>query len=267
MNMHPPALAPELAIMQMNPRTWLQRQEGGARSLRLFCFSHAGGSAAGYRSWQADLDPAIEVCAVQLPGRGARLGEPALRSLPLLVRMLAQIIASQDDMPFAFFGHSLGGLLAFEVARYCQSKGMAMPEQLFVSGSAAPRCRLLSRRLHELNDSDLIAALRTYQGAPAAALDNAELMAMMLPTIRADFALAADYEYRIAAPLDIPITVLGGAHDPHVPFKHLHGWQAETTEPVRLHCFEGDHFFIQSARESLLACLDQELRQLLGVAA
>jgi surfactin synthase thioesterase subunit len=267
MNMHLPISSHDLSAMPMNPRLWLQRQPGGARSMRLFCFSHAGGSAAGYRSWQAGLDPSIEVCAVQLPGRGARLGEPALRSLPLLVRTLARIVAGQDDMPFAFFGHSLGGLLAFELARYCQAEGLAMPEQLFVSGSAAPRCRLLRRRLHELDDADLIDALRTYQGAPAEALENAELMALMLPTIRADFALAADYEYRIAAPLDIPITVLGGAHDPHVPFKHLHGWQAETTEPVRLHCFEGDHFFIQSERDALLACLDQELRQLLGVAA
>lgn len=235
--------------------------------MRLFCFSYAGGSAASYYSWQAALDPAIEVCAIALPGRGARLGEPPVRSLALLVETLARIIGRERDLPFAFFGHSLGALVAFEVARHCQRNGAPMPERLFLSGSAAPPNRPLSRRLHELDDASLIAALRQYNGAPAAVLDEPELMALMLPTVRADFALAADYAYQREPALAVPLSVYGGEHDQHVCFDGLKQWRHETTGPTSLHCFPGDHFFIQSARQAVLAQLKSELTAMLKIAA
>lgn len=253
--------------MNLDRSRWLVRQPGAQRRMRLFCFSYAGGSAASYYAWQAKLGPAIEVCAIQLPGRGARLDELPLRSLALLVEMLAQVIAGEDELPFAFFGHSLGGLLAFELARHCQRRGRAMPERLFVSGCAAPRRRGPSRRLHELGDADLIAALRQYNGAPAAVLDEPELMALMLPTVRADFALAADYAYRGGEPLALPISVYGGEHDPHVRFEDLALWQDETNEAIGLHRFPGDHFFIQSATDAVLAHLRAQLTPMCEVAA
>ncbi|MDQ1831846.1 thioesterase II family protein [Massilia scottii] len=253
--------------MNIERNRWLVRQPGAQRRMRLFCLSYAGGSAASYYPWQAALDPAIEVCAIQLPGRGARLDEPPMRSLALVVETLAQVIDLGDELPFAFFGHSLGGLLAFELARYCQRRAGPVPERLFVSGSVAPRRRLLSRRLHELGDADLIAALRQYNGAPAAALDQPELMALMLPTVRADFALAADYEYRSGPPLALPVSVYGGDRDPHVAFDDLSDWQDETTETIRLHRFAGDHFFIQSARDAVLAQMQAELMQMIEEAA
>jgi len=253
--------------MHIDRNNWLVSQPGPARRMRLYCFSYAGGSAASYYAWQGQLDPAIEVCAIQLPGRGARLCEPPLRSLAVLVDMLAHVIEDGDGLPFAFFGHSLGGLLAFELARDCQRRGRAMPERLFVSGSAAPQCRALSRRLHELNDVELIAALRQYNGAPAAVLDNPELMELMLPTVRADFALSADYVYRAGERLAIPISVYGGDRDPHVRFEELAHWQDETGEPVKMQCFPGDHFFIQSAREAVLAQLGIELAELMAETA
>lgn len=246
-------------MINIDRNNWLVTQPGPARRMRLYCFSYAGGSAASYYAWQGRLDPAIEVCAIELPGRGARLSESPLRSLAVLIEVLAHVIDGDDGLPFAFFGHSLGGLLAFELARYCQRRGCAMPERLFVSGSAAPQCRAPSRRLHELNDVDLIAALRHYNGAPSAVLDNPELMELMLPTVRADFALAADYEYRAGELLAIPISVYGGDGDPHVRYEDLAHWQDETCEPITMRCFPGDHFFIQSAREAVLVQLGIEL--------
>lgn len=252
--------------MSKNP--WLLRQPARETArLRLFCFSYAGGSAAAYHGWQAGLPAAVEVCAVQLPGRGERLLEPALRSLPVLVDALAAMLAREDDTPFAFFGHSLGALLAFELARHLRRTGRGLPVQLLVSGSVAPRQRMLSRRLHELGDAELLAALRLYNGAPAAALDHPELMELMLPTIRADFALAADYRYAPEAPLPLPVRALGGAHDPHVPFAGLQDWQEESTEPLRRYSFQGDHFFIQGERESVLGVLRCELLRQLEVLA
>ncbi|MES2740498.1 MAG: alpha/beta fold hydrolase [Pseudomonadota bacterium] len=249
--------------MDLERERWLVRQPGAGRRLRLFCFSYAGGSAASYYAWQAGLGPHIEVCAIELPGRAARLGEPPRRGLTALVDTLARVIEVGDGLPFAFFGHSLGALLAFELARHCQRRGGAQPSRLFVSGSVAPR-RRSAGRLHELNDADLIAVLRQYNGAPAAVLDEPELMALMLPTVRADFALAADYHYRAGTPLTVPISVYGGDSDPHVNVDELSHWQEETSQPVLLRRFAGDHFFIQSARQAVLAQLRYELGPLVN---
>lgn len=243
----------------MHPSPWLLRQPDARRSFRLYCFSYAGGSASSYLPWQAALDPAIEVCAVQLPGRGPRLAESPMRSLALLIDTLAQIIPHQDDLPFAFFGHSLGGLVAFELARHCQRHHLAMPEHLFVSASNAPQCRPPGRRLHELDDAGLIAALKDYNGTPPAALEDRELMELLLPSIRADFALVDEYQYHPGPPLDIPVTVLAGKHDKHVLSERLCQWQAETTEACSLHWFEGDHFFIHANQRAVLDCVQAEL--------
>lgn len=246
----------------MHSFPWLLRQSGSGRRIRLFCFSYAGGSAAPYLPWQAALPPEIEVCAVQLPGRGPRFAEAPIRSFPQLIETLAPIVTCvtrEDDLPFAFFGHSLGGLLAFELARHCQRFRLPMPEHLFVSASNAPQYRRTRRRLHELDDDALIDALKDYNGTPPAALAHRELMDLLLPAIRADFALVENYAYRQDMPLDIPITVLAGTNDKHVASKRLCRWQEETTEACHLHWFEGDHFFIHSHQRAVLDCIRGEL--------
>jgi medium-chain acyl-[acyl-carrier-protein] hydrolase len=176
--------------------------------------------------------------------------------------MLAPIVASENDLPFAFFGHSLGGLLAFELARHCLRRHLPMPEHLFVSVSNAPQYRRIGRRLHELDDDALIEALRNYNGTPPAALANRELMSLLLPAVRADFALVEDYAYRHDLPLDIPITVLAGTGDKHVVSGRLCHWQKETSEACNLRWFEGDHFFIHSNRRAVLDCVQAELAEL-----
>ncbi|HYD78838.1 MAG TPA: alpha/beta fold hydrolase [Paucimonas sp.] len=246
----------------MHTSSWLMRQSAGGRRFRLFCFSYAGGSAAPYLAWQTALPSFIEVCAIQLPGRGPRLAELPIRSLPQLIETLAPIIAREADLPFAFFGHSLGGLLAFELARHCQRHHLPMPEHLFVSASNAPRHRRANRRLHELDDDALIDALKDYNGTPPAALADRELMTLLLPAIRADFALVETYEYRQDVPLDIPITVLAGTNDKHVVSERLCRWQDETTEACSLRWFEGDHFFIHSNQDAVLDCIQDELADL-----
>jgi len=246
----------------MHPKSWLMREPGQAsvaRTLRLFCFSYAGGSAGSYLPWQAVVDPSIEICAVQLPGRGARLAEQPYTSLPHLIEALAQVIARESKLPFAFFGHSLGGLVAFELARYCKRQYLPMPVHLIVSGCSAPQFRRASRQMHELDDDALIEVLRDYNGSPPEVLANRELMTLLLPTIRADFALAENYKYRPGPPLTIPISVLAGKRDDHDSPDQTNGWSRETTNTCRVHWFEGDHFFIQSEREAVLNCLNNEL--------
>lgn len=239
--------------------SWILRQSGGKRRQHLYCFSYAGGNAASFIPWQAGLGSDIEVCAVQLPGRGARLDEPLQQSFSSLIMTLAHVIGRQSTLPYAFFGHSLGGLVAFELARYCQHHSLAMPNHLFVSGCDAPQHRSSFKRLHELGDDALLDALKDYNGTSLEALGNRELMALVLPAIRGDFALMSDYQYRPSPPMTLPITVLAGRGDKHVDSTTIWAWQKETVDACRINWFDGDHFFINSNRAAVLECLKSEL--------
>ncbi len=233
----------------------------GTRRLRLYCFPYSGGNAASFVPWQREIDPAIELCAIQLPGRGARFREPPCTSFSGLIDTLAEILvqkqAETPPLPFAFYGHSLGALVAFELARHCCSKGLGqvLPQHLIVSGCNAPPLREKSKRLHELPDEELIDRLRDYNGTPAEILENRELMRLLLPAIRADFALGADYHFQEASPLPIPITALSGRRDAHVQPDGIRRWSALTALGYHEHWFEGDHFFINEERPSVLECL------------
>lgn len=227
--------------------------------MQLFCFPYAGGSASGFLPWRTGLAPDIELCAVQLPGRGPRLAEPAMRELDGLLDALASVIRDHARPPFAFFGHSLGALLAFELTRRLRRARLSMPERLIVSAACAPPCRGTSRRLHELDDDALLQALRDYNGTPPEALAHRELMELLLPAIRADFSLLHDYRYAAEAALPLPITVLAGRRDSHVPAESLHRWQECSTVPVRQAWFEGDHFFLHTHLHAVLAVVHAEL--------
>jgi surfactin synthase thioesterase subunit len=237
----------------MTPTPWLVRPSGPARRLRLYCFPYAGGSAATFAGWQDALGPDIEVCAVQLPGRGARMGEAPMTDLQEVVRTLAQVISSQGRTPFAFFGHSLGAMLAFEVARFFMLHYLPMPVHLFASGCDAPQHRCEPKGLHLLPDDELIDALKDYNGTPAEILDNRELMALLLPLLRADFGLVDTYRYRAGLRLQVPLTVLAGDQDDHIEPLQVDGWGKETAAGCQVHWFEGDHFFINAQRDAVQA--------------
>ncbi len=209
--------------------------------------------------WQALLNQDIEVCAVQLPGRGLRMEETPYTNFPSLIMALAEVVGVEDGMPFAFFGHSLGGLIAFELARHLQRHHRRMPKCLFVSGCDAPQFRIPSKSLHTLSDDELINALKDYNGTPPEVLANRELMELVLPTIRADFSLVEKYQYRPSQLLNIPMTVLQGRLDDHIRFDDAERWACETTGACRVHWFEGDHFFINSERQKVIDLLNGEL--------
>ncbi len=221
--------------------------------MRLFCFAYAGGNAMLYRPWQTRIDPRIEVVAVQLPGRSTRMTEPAPTDMNQLVPQLASEMAALCDLPFAFFGHSLGGLLAFEVARYARMQQLRLPQHLFASGCNAPQARNPSENLHLLSDDDLIAKLETFNGTPPGVLAHRELMQLVLPTIRADFSMVETWQYRPLPLLSLPITVLAGKLDDRSTTDQAEAWQRETQGPCRVIWFEGDHFFIHGENDAVLA--------------
>lgn len=210
--------------------------------------------------WQPLIHPDVEICAIQLPGRGMRFHEEPYTSFAELIVRLTDLIAQEGASRFAFFGHSLGGLLAFEVTRSLHDKGLATPAHLFISGCDAAGYRSPSKQLHLLDDESLVQELKTLNGTPSEVLANSELMALILPTIRADFALVEGYRYQQRPPLDIPISVFAGKLDPVDSPEQVDGWKDETTGPFEVQWFEGDHFFIQPEQASVLASLNARLQ-------
>ena len=230
----------------------------GAR-LRLFCFPYAGGGAYIYRSWSNTLPPLVEVCAIQLPGRGTRMSEKPLSDLAQVVDQAAQGLQSYFDRPFAFFGHSMGALIGFELARKLQSENKTGPKHLFVSAHRAPHLPNTEGTFYNLPDAELIEELRHLKGTPTEVLENPELMHLMLPLMRADFSVCQNYDYQPAAqPLACPITVFGGLEDT-LTKEQLQDWRQHTTAAFKLRLLPGDHFFLHTSQETLLRTLAQEL--------
>lgn len=244
----------------MNRPHWLLKREQPQARLRLYCFSHAGGNAVSWLPWQELLGADIDLRAVQLPARGMRLHEAPYLAMPPLLDDLADVLAADADArPFAFFGHSLGALLAFELVRKLREQSRPLPQQLILSGSAAPWLRPPLRRLHELPDHELLEALRELGGTPSAVLEEPGLMAMLLPSIRADFALVASYQYRPGPPLPVPLTILAGRDDPLAGSAATQAWRETTSASCNVHWFDGGHFFIHEQQEVVLACLRRSL--------
>lgn len=245
---------------------WLVRMPSQGRpAYRLYCFPYAGGSGTVFLPWQQHVHPGIEIVGIQMPGRGALLREQPYTSLLQLTEVLAQVISASaaTSVPFGFFGHSLGGIVSFELTRYCRRHGLPLPSILFVSGCDAPQHRDESKQLHLLDDEALTAALHDYDGTPPEVLGHRELMALALPAIRADFTLVANYVYQPSMPLEIPLTVLAGKSDPHVSQEDVVQWKKESRGPYEVHWFDGGHFFIDSQRDDVVACVNNTLRRLL----
>ena len=183
--------------------------------------------------------------------------------MPLLISTLVESLdLANEAKPFAFFGHSLGALLAYETARYCQSKNWPLPKHLFVSGCTAPQDRRPARNLHKLGDDELIGSLREYNGTPPEILENRELMEILLPMIRADFQLAEEYRPSHGPALPLGITALFGTRDEHVSHEEVKNWAKETAGEFDVRAFEGDHFFINGAAGEVLQCLSEKIRSL-----
>ncbi len=184
--------------------------------LRLFCFPYAGAGAAIFRTWSGRLPDHVEVCPVQFPGRGTRLMEKPFTQLLPLVETLAQVLIPLLDKPFAFFGHSLGALVGFELARQIRSQSGVQPVRLFVSAARAPQVPHRDRPTYALPEGEFLEELRRLNGTPGELLENAELMQIMIPILRADFAVSQTYVYAAEPPLACGISSFGGVQDHRV---------------------------------------------------
>ena len=236
---------------------WLpDRNENARARCRLFCFPHAAGNSLFFRPWHRLLPDGIDLCPVELPGRGARIDEAPFRRMDSLVDRLAEVLAPLLEIPFALFGHSMGAAIAYALARRLGAAGGPAAMHLFVSGAAAPDRTPRNPPLHALPDRELIAALTEFGGTPPAVLARNELLTALLPTLRADLALAETYTAARSAPVSCPITAFGGSGDT-IGRRALQGWGAFTTGAFRLRIFPGDHFYLAGAASELadeIAC-------------
>ncbi|MGB3297274.1 MAG: alpha/beta fold hydrolase [Phormidesmis sp.] len=225
--------------------SWLVCPQKRSRpTLRLFCFAYAGGSAWIFRPWAKQLPINIEIVAIELPGRGKRLAEPPLTNLSLLIETLGPQLLPYLDLPFAFFGHSLGALIAFELCRWLRQTVQLSPSHLYVSAARAPHLPIEPPLMHPLPTADFIDRLKHYQGTPISVLNNEELMSLVLPALRADFTLLETYQYRPENPLSCSMTGLWGQQDNIVKRANVAAWQVHTSK-FELESVAGDHFFMQ----------------------
>lgn len=240
---------------------WLScpRPDPAAR-LRLFCLPYAGGGGSIFRQWPPRLAGLAEVCPILLPGREARFREPAHTRMEPLVAALEQGIAPHLDKPFAFFGHSMGALIAFDLCRRLQQGRGVSPVCLFVSGSRPPHATWAEASVHSLADRDFLACVHDrYHAIPDAVRDNAELAQIVLPALRADFELLETYQCEEPGRLPCPLVAYGGRQDDTVTPTELESWSRYTDRSFRCRVLPGDHFFLRTAEADLLADLASQL--------
>lgn len=244
---------------------WLVRKPAHGRArARLFCFPFAGVGASAYRLWSAGLPTELEVCAVQLPGRESRWREAPHIRIDTLVAALLPELLPYLDLPFAFFGHSMGGVLAAETTLALSGRAGPMPQHLFISARRAPHLPDPDPPLGELSDGDFIAELnRRYGGIPPEVLRDEEMMALVLPGLRADIRALESYRPPPAARISCPLSVFGGTVDSRASAAQLEAWRALADGEFRTRMFSGDHFYINSRRAEVLADISATLAPML----
>ena len=230
-------------------------------AVRLFCFPHAGGGASVFRSWMPQLAPGIEVYPIQLPGREGRWLEPRFTRSSDLIEVLVEALSPLLYPPYAFFGHSMGAFVVFELARELRRRGRAQPEILIISGARAPHVEDPDPPMHQLPPDLLLEELRRLDGIPAQLLEEPDLVSLMLPVLRDDVTVCETHEYLDEPPLDCSISVYGGEVDRKISPKHLGAWEIHTTRNFRHRIFPGNHFFyLNSSHTAVREALCEDLR-------
>lgn len=233
-----------------NSRWFEHLSTGKQAELCLFCFPYAGGSANVYRSWKRYVPPLVDICLVHLPGRGSRIGERPFTSMKALVSAIADQIPKMPQYAYAFYGHSMGAVISFELARELRVRYGTEPAALFLSGRRAPHVPRPYPASFDLPEDQFIAELRRLNGTPEEVLADARLLELFLPLLRADFQVIEAYEYQVQTRLSCPITVYGSLRDVAASIHDMQMWQEHTVAEFQMRLFRGSHFFIQEANNA-----------------
>jgi medium-chain acyl-[acyl-carrier-protein] hydrolase len=247
------------ATMRSSVAMRVLRQTPGA-TIRLFCFPYAGAGPSIFNDWRGMLPESVDLIGVVYPGRECRAGEMPARCLSELVGDLASQLQDFDEMPCAFFGHSMGAYVSFELARRLAQDAMR-PQHLFLSAAGAPHLPE-PNQIHQLPGREFLRALLRLNGFPAEVLRESELVKYALPILRADFTVCETYRFNADAPSRCPMTVYGGTNDIRVDRQRLEAWRHLASVSFSMKLFEGDHFYLRERKAELLSSMRQELTRL-----
>lgn len=229
---------------------------------RVFAFPYSGAGASIFYQWARDFHAnGIDFLGVQPPGRENRLREQTFHAMQPLLEALLPAITPLLDKPFVLFGHSLGALVGFNLCRALHQQGLPLPQTLFISAFRSPELPNPNRELHRLPEADLLEGLRDYAGTPEEILTNREIMAFLLPLLRADFSLHETWRYQPAAPLPCPITILSGDQDHIARPESMLNWVEQTSGGFQHRQYAGDHFFLNTHRSEIIRQLQQAFIQ------
>jgi pyochelin biosynthesis protein PchC len=237
---------------------WIRGYRRVPGGVSLFCFPHAGGAASYFHPWPTGLAPGIEVLAVQYPGREDRAAEPCVTTIADLADQIHAALGRSLPGTFAFFGHSMGAVLAFEVARRIAREQGRGPAHLFVSGRPAPP-RHRHRDLHRAGDSALIAELASLGGTDPRILQDSEALELILPAMRGDYTASETYRFAPGPPLSCDITAMTGDHDSLTTVVDAAAWSAHTTGAFTLRVYPGGHFYLDDCRAPVLEMISSSL--------
>ncbi|NJP66267.1 thioesterase II family protein [Streptomyces spiramenti] len=246
--------------------TWIRRfRPAPEAAVRLACFPHAGGSASYFHPVAQALAPAAEVLAVQYPGRQDRHREPCLESVAELADGATAALRPWAGKPLALFGHSLGAIVAFEVALRLSREGSA-PVSLIASGRRAPS-RYRDESLHQASDGRLLSEVDRLSGTAAGILDDPDLVRMLLPALRADYRAVERYRSEPGAAVDCPVLVLTGDQDPLTTLEEARAWEAHTTGDCTVDVYPGGHFYLNDHAPKVIAAISDHLSGTVGSAS
>ncbi|HYO69821.1 MAG TPA: SDR family NAD(P)-dependent oxidoreductase, partial [Archangium sp.] len=256
-----PAAESRGAGSEASARSWFAfTRKWPQERIRLFCIPGVGASASFFRTWGPHMPEGMGLYPIELPAHGSRIGEPHLERLEVLIPALAKAIQPHLGERFALFGHSMGSLYAFELARHLRKSGLA-PEHLFVSSFRAPHQPMPASIALRLSDKEFLemSRQRGFITEEFGREHDVELMRTYLPTLRKDFALLESYSYEEQAPLDMPLTVFASTQDRIIPSTQLDAWGQHTRGALSTYLFEGDHFFVREAGQKLLPLISEKL--------
>ena len=225
----------------------------------LFCLPHAGGNKYAYRSFSDAAPPFVKVKILEYPGRGDRVREKPVTDVKLLAKMMVDEIRDELNAPYAIYGHSMGTLVGYLMAREIRHAGYADPKFLFFTGSEGPATRMKEKTRHMLPQDELIEELRSMGGISDEVLGEPDIMSFFLPIIRADFQAVETYQHTPAEHFGFPIHVIIGTEE-KVTLEEARSWQMETHLPIEIMQLHGNHFFIFDHTERIMRLISEKIK-------
>ncbi len=229
---------------------WFIERRSPRDDIRLFVFHHAGGGASYYASLFAKLQDKYSIYIVQLPGREYRIDEPIYDSWDNLLNDLSQVITPYLDKPFVFWGHSMGGIIAYELTQIIKKEKGILPKYLFISSCSAPGVR--KNNYSKLSDVQLLKRIFALGGTDCEVMENNTLRSYILPILRKDFFLCDNHEFLITDILNVPVTILGGLEDESVGVDDLLNWKKYFDNAFSICLFKGNHFYFKNQIDAVL---------------